>query len=128
MSEVTLELSREGSVSPCHYSADHRVLTLSFGSTKFLLLPPDRASSLRMYPYLHPSAGWCKATLSSIPGAQLTGAGVWEVTLMAGEMLYVPPMWLLEADTLETTIGLSGSAQVRIYFKGALQLLSNRHM
>ena len=110
-SSITLDLEREGSVTPCHYNAGHTVVTLSDGAKKFTLLPPDQANGLRIFPHLHPSSGWCRSSLGEAPTKALAAAQAMEVTLTSGELLYIPPMWIVETVAELPSVGIVGHCE-----------------
>jgi hypothetical protein len=110
-SAVTLDLDREDALTPCHTLAEHTIVTLADGAKQFLLLPPDRAAVLRFFPHLHPSAGWCRSPLRRISDSQLAGAQAMQVTLAPGELLYIPPLWIVEAMAERASIGVVGRVQ-----------------
>lgn len=110
-SSVTLDLDREDAVTPCRSRAEHTIITLSDGAKKFLLIPPARAASLRVFPHLHPSAGWCRSRLSPVPDTVLVGAQAVQVTLAPGELLYIPPLWTVEAVAERPSVSVVGLVQ-----------------
>jgi hypothetical protein len=111
VSSVTLDLDREDAVTPCHYSSEHTIVALSDGSKKFLMIPPGKAATMRVFPHLHPSAGWCRSRLSTAPDPVLAGAKAVQVTLAPGELLYIPPMWMVEAVAERPTVSVVGHVQ-----------------
>jgi len=99
----TLWIGQEGVVTPLHYDAAHNAFIQVVGRKRVRLLPPANSASLRLHPWLHPSArtavgGWG-------PAVNLSGAMV--ASLFPGDLLYIPPYWWHEVKAQDTSVSLS---------------------
>lgn len=103
--EHRLWLARQGwTVSPHYDITDNLYLQLR-GSKTFLVASPEAARSLALHPSLHPS--WRQSQrleLTSMPALRAATEGdpsvrLWEVTLRAGDALFLPAFFLHSVET-----------------------------
>jgi len=107
-SSVNLWLGRRSTAAPCHYDGYHNAFSQLYGVKRFVLLPPRAARLLRPFPFLHPSHAQCQNVLPSLGIEDLTAAGALEVELVAGDVLYLPPLWFHEVVALSDSISING--------------------
>jgi hypothetical protein len=124
-SSVNLWAGGEGVVTPCHYDGYHNLFAQLRGRKRFTLVAPDAWPFLRPYPFLHPHHAQCQrrprrrnvvsAAAGNKQGLDPPGglnppptqdSGLTprvqrlEAVLEARDLLYIPPMWFHEAETL----------------------------
>jgi hypothetical protein len=87
----------KGVTTQMHYDLSYNFFVQITGTKTFLLLPPENHKNIYMFPRVHPHHRRSQANLTAIDlevfpkFAEVTGA--LEVTLKAGDMLYLPPLW-----------------------------------
>ncbi|KJE91146.1 hypothetical protein CAOG_02325 [Capsaspora owczarzaki ATCC 30864] len=101
-----LWIGRRGIVTSTHYDATFNFFVQLRGRKRFTLLPPS--TSMYLYPCLHPHYGHAQVNISSLnPQAELVNfpgfarAEVYTAELGPGDMLYLPPFWFHQVETLE---------------------------
>eukprot|EP00301_Raphidiophrys_heterophryoidea_P010938 c1629_g1_i1.p1 GENE.c1629_g1_i1~~c1629_g1_i1.p1 ORF type:complete len:366 (-),score=66.28 c1629_g1_i1:314-1411(-) len=110
-SAISLWAGQASVLSPCHYDGYRNFYTVLLGRKRFRIFPPTAADSLRPYPYLHPHHAQCQtnvslaATDSSVVGS--LGSIEMVAELSPGDMLYLPPMWFHEVETLEPSVAVN---------------------
>lgn len=128
--EHRLWLARQGwTVSP-HYDVTDNLYLQLRGSKTFLVASPEAARSLALHPSLHPS--WRQSQrleLTSMPALRAATEGdpsvrIWEVTLRAGDALFLPAFFLHSVETGADSVSVnawmpsegaaSASAQMRL--------------
>jgi hypothetical protein len=128
----TLWMSSEGAECGAHYDVDHNFFLQLSGSKTFFIVEPAALPLFHPYSSLHPR--WRQArnsSLNSVPSvinaAQEARAsalwpfpihadeGPWEVTLQAGDMLYLPPYYYHAVRG-----GPAGSASVNVWMPSAM--------
>eukprot|EP00730_Choanoeca_flexa_P013160 TRINITY_DN5022_c0_g1_i1.p1 TRINITY_DN5022_c0_g1~~TRINITY_DN5022_c0_g1_i1.p1 ORF type:complete len:444 (+),score=94.81 TRINITY_DN5022_c0_g1_i1:93-1424(+) len=80
-----------------HYDGYHNMYCQLHGSKTFTLVSPKHWHVFGVYPFLHPShaqttANWSKPELQD-KLKTLPKHDVYQVTLHAGDLLYLPPLW-----------------------------------
>ena len=122
--EMNLWMAMPGMTTPLHYDGSHNAYVQVRGTKRFVLLPPAAWRTLGLYPRVHPSsrqvpaAVWLNATsreatsgaganpapASALPSHnedQLRALGAMQVTLTAGDMLYIPPFWFHRVEAVD---------------------------
>ena len=86
-------LATRGQVSYPHYDLQHNLYTQLSGTKTFVLAPPEAMARLPVFSSLHPRH---RQLLSRHMWRDLQGKGMerYSVTLLPGDTLYIPPMWL----------------------------------
>ena len=92
-----------------HYDTSHNFHMVVDGRKRFILLPPDAYSRLKLHPCLHPlyrqvgvdvlSQGNLKQFIHDMQG--------YDVELTDGDVIYIPPYWFHTVVTMETTFSLN---------------------
>lgn len=106
----SISMTMQNGRTPCKLINGHQSFIQLHGESHFILFPPERTKELLPYPYLHPAHNYCQTNLSQSSNyksnAEISSAVDWrkwnntiEVLLKAGELLYVPPYWLVESIT-----------------------------
>ena len=70
------------------------------GRKRLLVAPPAASALLHPFPFLHPSHAQCQASPAALGPAALAAAGAFEIELRPGELLYLPPLWFHEVESL----------------------------
>lgn len=109
MSQTFTWIGQKDTLTPCHHDHYHNFYALLEGSKEFLLLPPSVHRLLYLHPSLHPahrsSQVFVKRCSESFPKAHDLPA--MQVTLQAGEVLYVPALWFHHVSTLNFSIAVN---------------------
>ena len=104
-SAVKLWIGPRGTITPTHNDAFHNVFVQIKGSKKFLMFPPSLHRHLHIYPALHPMHQQSQIRINKTnlqqndryPNFKLWSesgqSSPLHVSLQAGEVLYIPPMW-----------------------------------
>jgi len=87
-----------------HFDLSHNLFVQASGRKTFSLLPPSAHRLARLHPIWHGSHLAARTRLSP---AEVTAAGGFEVTLDAGDVLYLPPAWLHRVVSVEPNVGLN---------------------
>mmetsp|Transcript_1678 Transcript_1678/g.5972 ORF Transcript_1678/g.5972 Transcript_1678/m.5972 type:complete len:556 (-) Transcript_1678:27-1694(-) len=81
--------------TPAHYDMVHNFYTQVVGKKRWIIIPPDQAESLHLYPAIHPSDRMSQVDFNSRDSLanwqDMEGVTAYEVVLEAGDVLYVPP-------------------------------------
>ena len=96
-------LGCDGIRTPLHYDLVHNVFVQVHGTKRFLLGPPGAIAAAQLFPHFHPSSRQSQLDdthIAAIPG--LT-----EVILRAGDVLYIPPLWLHDVTSLSTSVSVA---------------------
>ncbi len=96
-----------------HYDALHNMYIQIRGQKKFTLYPPSWWRFLYLYPRLHACHRTSQVDPTSVdkklfPQFQTEEKGPQQITLHEGDILYIPPYWFHEAES----IGVSISANI----------------
>jgi hypothetical protein len=118
--KVNIWIGGRGSTAQGHYDATHNMYVQLRGSKKFKLFEPAAWRYLYLYPALHPYHRQVQINvenpdLNRFPEAahvispQKHYRGPYEITLHAGDLLYIPPYWFhhVEAVGTETSISIN---------------------
>src|SRR3546814_12949240 len=106
----TVWLSHPGVVLQARYSEYHTFKVQVQGTTRFVLFPPENAKHLYLYPSIHlrnrqSQVNFEAPDLDMFPSFQQ--AKGYEITLSAGESLYIPPFWMYRTEALTTSFLLN---------------------
>jgi hypothetical protein len=92
-----------------HYDTSHNFHMVVSGRKRFILFPPRAYSRLKLHPCLHPLYRQVDIDVLAQDNLmeyirELRG---FEVELMDGDVLYIPPYWFHTVVTMETTFSLN---------------------
>jgi len=107
-------------ITPWHYDWSDNFHAVLHGSKRVLLRAPESHWTMELYPYLHPRAtksqrafvndgtwmglSWLQRVVSFTMDDE---PETWEVVLEAGDVLYLPPLWFHQVESVRATISLS---------------------
>jgi hypothetical protein len=78
------------------------------GKKRFLLFPPETSWEMKLYPYLHPRATKSQLGFLNDPeGKPFMQFPHFEAVLEKGDVLYLPPLWFHQVESLESSISIS---------------------
>jgi hypothetical protein len=105
VSSINLWVGQAGVRAHCHYDGYHNFYAQVVGRKRFTLLPPTAWPVLRPYPFLHPSHAQCQTNISATTTdrAALARAGLVEIDLAPGDLLYLPPLYFHEVEAVRRT-------------------------
>ena len=100
-----------GVIKHMHYDCYHNFYTQIKGTKKFTVFPPSEWIYLYPYPYLHPHHEHTQVNISNTNDTDkfpfITKATGMEITLEAGDLLYLPPLWFHHVEALDTSISVN---------------------
>lgn len=98
-------------IAHCHYDGYHNFYAQLYGTKKFTLFRPTEWPGLYPYPFLHPSHAQAQVNatdegdISKFPLVKRVKA--LEVILEPGDLLYMPPLWFHEVESLSVSISVN---------------------
>ena len=101
-------IGSKGVVAGAHYDNYHNSFCQLIGEKRFRLLPPQHLSEVYLHPALHPRyRGSQLSNLSDVDRRKypLFKGQPLVVTVKPGEVLYLPPMWLHQVESLVESLG-----------------------
>jgi len=102
-----LWIGSKGVVTPTHFDEMHNFFVQIYGSKTFTLLPPSAWARLQLYPKFHHQHRNVIADLEDEKTFKSLfsdpSSGMMTVTLSAGDLLYVPPLWFHRVETISKT-------------------------
>ena len=113
--DVTRLWVGRGTITHTHIDESRNFYTQIRGEKTFRLWPPRAHRALRLFPESHPAYRQAQATLREAPPA-------WEVTLRAGDTLYIPPLHFHHATAGAADLSIS----VSVWRESAVQRLRRR--
>jgi hypothetical protein len=113
--DVTRLWVGRGTTTHTHVDESRNFYTQIRGEKTFLLWPPRAHRALRLYPESHPAYRQAQASLADAPPA-------WNVTLRAGDTLYIPPLHFHHASAGAADLSISAS----VWRESAVQRLRRR--
>ncbi len=110
-SSVNAWIGQPHVIAHCHYDGYHNFYTQLYGRKRFLLLRPTSWPGVYPYPFLHPSHAQAQVNVSNemdrrhfILASKLE---VFEAVLEPGDVLYIPPLWFHEVESLQVSISVN---------------------
>jgi hypothetical protein len=101
-----------------HFDMDHNFFVQVVGTKRFTLFPPYEQDKLYTFPRLHPL--WHKSQvdfhapdIGAFP--RYAEAEVYEAVLEPGDLLYVPPLWWHNVESLTESVSLSTWSHSAVY-------------
>lgn len=101
---ANLWLGSAATAAAMHFDLSHNLFFLSSGRKRFRLLPPSSHRAIRLHPSWH---GSHLAAQAHPTDAQFIELGGYQVTLNAGDVLYLPPAWLHHVESVSHNVGLN---------------------
>jgi hypothetical protein len=99
-----------GVTTHTHYDISHNFYAQLNGKKRFILLAPDQAKNLYLYPALHPGAQQSQVRFEN-PDYQtfprFKQAKALEAVLQPGDLLYLPPLWFHHVTALTNSMSVS---------------------
>lgn len=98
-------------IAHCHYDGYHNFYAQLYGTKRFLLLKPNNWPGLYPYPFLHPSHAQAQVNVSDERDWQnfplVERVEAYEAILEPGDLLYIPPLWFHEVESLDVSISVN---------------------
>lgn len=98
-------------IAHCHYDGYHNFYAQLYGTKMFTLFRPTNWPGLYPYPFLHPSHAQAQVNASDNGDVErfgmITRVEAVEVTLAPGDLLYIPPLWFHEVESLSVSISVN---------------------
>ncbi len=98
-------------IAHCHYDGYHNFYAQLYGKKRFLLLRPTNWPGLYPYPFLHPSHAQAQVNASNESDRRhfqlVNQVEAYEAILEPGDLLYVPPLWFHEVESLKVSISVN---------------------
>ncbi len=91
-----------------HYDTSHNLHSISYGKKRFVLFPPEAYSELKLYPCLHQFYRHIYMPVKDVlaPDTIQKLDGI-DITLLPGDVLYIPPYWFHTVVTMVTTLSVN---------------------
>ena len=111
-SSINVWVGQPHVVAHCHYDGYHNFYAQLYGTKKFTLFRPINWPGLYPYPFLHPSHAQAQVNMSDSRESErlfpLVGSvEAVEVVLQPGDLLYMPPLWFHEVESMEVSISVN---------------------
>lgn len=112
LSSINFWMNSAQARSSTHYDPHHNLLCVVSGCKKVVLWPPSASPSLYPMPIYgeasnHSSVGLDNPNLSDYPRAEHSLKQSQEVTLKAGDAVFIPEGWFHQVDSNELTIAVN---------------------
>ncbi|KAF8094465.1 hypothetical protein N665_0362s0008 [Sinapis alba] len=112
LSSINFWMNSAHARSSTHYDPHHNLLCVVSGCKKVVLWPPSASPSLYPMPIYgeasnHSSVGLDNPNLSDYPRAEHSLKQSQEVTLKAGDAVFIPEGWFHQVDSDELTIAVN---------------------
>lgn len=117
--QINFWLGKMNVTAYTHYDTSYNFHQVIEGKKKFLLFPPSAYSRLKLYPCLHQFYRQVSTDVLAKWNLQefLREMNGFEVELVDGDVLYIPPYWFHCVITLNTTFSLNIWSQSEAYLK-----------
>ena len=111
-SSVNAWIGQPHVIAHCHYDGYHNFYTQLYGTKKFTLFRPTNWPGLYPYPFLHPSHAQAQVNASEREeSGQLyplvKEVEAVEVVLEPGDLLYMPPLWFHQVESMSVSISVN---------------------
>ena len=111
-SSINVWMGQPHVIAHCHYDGYHNFYAQLYGTKKFTLFRPTNWPGLYPYPFLHPSHAQAQVNMSERSEVEelypLVGSvEAIEVTLEPGDLLYMPPLWFHQVESMDTSISVN---------------------
>ena len=98
-------------ITHMHYDGYHNFYVQIQGRKKFTVFSPSEWKHVYPYPFLHPHHAQAQVNISNVNDTDkfpfITKATGMEITLVPGDLLYLPPLWFHHVEALETSISVN---------------------
>lgn len=111
-SSINVWMGQPHVIAHCHYDGYHNFYAQLYGTKKFTLFRPTNWPGLYPYPFLHPSHAQAQVNLSRRSDSErdfplVNKVEAVEVVLEPGDLLYMPPLWFHEVESLNVSISVN---------------------
>ena len=110
-SSINVWIGQPHVIAHCHYDGYHNFYAQLYGIKKFTLFRPTNWPGLYPYPFLHPSHAQAQINASSEEEVErfalVRKVEAVEVVLGPGDLLYIPPLWFHEVESLSVSISVN---------------------
>jgi hypothetical protein len=110
-SSINVWMGQPHVIAHCHYDGYHNFYAQLYGTKKFTLFSPREWPSLYPYPFLHPSHAQAQPNISRPNQVKLfpllEHVEAYEVTLVPGDLLYMPPLWFHHVESMDVSISIN---------------------
>jgi ribosomal protein L16 Arg81 hydroxylase len=111
---VNTWMGSAGSIAPLHHDPFDNFFIQVYGRKRFLLFPPADHRNLYVYPKTHArnrqSQVDLRAEIPDLPNnpfAHALNATGLEILLNPGDVMYLPPFWFHQVESVDDTISLN---------------------
>ena len=98
-------------IAHCHYDGYHNFYAQLYGTKKFTLFSPINWPGLYPYPFLHPSHAQAQVNATDREDVErfklIKNVEALEVVLEPGDLLYLPPLWFHEVESMSVSISVN---------------------
>lgn len=107
--QVNFWLGKPNVTAYTHYDTSYNFHLVVNGRKRFILFPPDAYSRLSLYPCLHPLYRQVDTDILAHDNLKefIREMRGFDIELVDGDVLYIPPYWLHSVVTMETTFSLN---------------------
>ena len=115
--QLNFWLGKENVTAHTHYDTSYNLHNVISGKKRFILFPPEAYSKLRLFPCLHQFYRQVSTNVLAVGDIRifLRELGGFEVEMIDGDVLYIPPYWFHTVITVNTTISLNIWSQSEAY-------------
>lgn len=122
-------MGSKGSTAAVHHDPFDNFFVQIYGSKRFTLFPPEVQHALYVYPKTHPASRQAQVNINKLYGEDgvstdspivstelakfpllaepiMLGAGI-EIVVNPGDVLYLPPFWFHQVESLDTAISIN---------------------
>ena len=111
-SSINVWIGQPHVIAHCHYDGYHNFYAQLYGTKKFTLFHPTNWPGLYPYPFLHPSHAQAQVNTSNQAESEslfplVHSVEAVEVILQPGDLLYMPPLWFHQVESMEVSISVN---------------------
>lgn len=110
-SSINVWMGQPHVIAHCHYDGYHNLYAQLYGKKRFILIKPTNWPGLYPYPFLHPSHAQAQVNASNEEDRQIfplvEKVETLEAVLEPGDLLYIPPLWFHEVESLDVSISVN---------------------
>ena len=120
LGQVNFWLGKSSVSAHTHYDTSYNLHHVVQGRKRFILFPPEAHSKLKLYPCLHQLYRQVSEDVAMMDregrlNEFLREVGGFEVVLVDGDVLFIPPYWFHSVVTMETSISLNIWSQSEVF-------------
>ena len=110
-SSVNVWMGQPNVIAHCHYDGYHNFYAQLYGTKRFILFSPTNWPGLYPYPFLHPSHAQAQVNATDSDDVRrfklIRNVEALKITLRPGDLLYIPPLWFHEVESLSVSISVN---------------------